>query len=165
MLADNPLELLKDILPEPMEITFEDAGQVIKKINSHICRIEIGKSTKEHGYNECSSKVITVKVFHYNDGILGEYKIIPEISISPSGQIHHIMKSIYRYGNMPHEIIIHTEKKNSGIRCIDLRIFGIMKSVWGPKDEVKEIIETIDLVTQAKQTIIDRLNLDGISVY
>ena len=164
MLSNDPFKLLEGKLPKPIKITFKEAEKFIKDLNINIGRVGIGRIKRERASYEHKMKIISAKAFHFNDGILGEYKIIPEISIGLDGKIHHVMRSLFGYGNMPEEIIVHTEEENSGIRCIDLKVFGINKTLWGTEEEVKEIVEAMELIKETKETIIGRLKLDGISV-
>ena len=161
MLVKDPFKLLEGKLPTPVEITFEEAKKAIKKLNSNVNRIVSGTVKRD----KKTHKIITAKVFHGNEGLLAEYKIIPEIIVDPNGTIRHVMRGLYIYGGMPPYITVYTEEENSGLRCIDFRVFGMKMSVWGPEEEVREIIEAVELVKETKQAIIDRLELDDIYVY
>jgi hypothetical protein len=161
MLVKDPFKLLEGKLPTPIELTFDDAKRIIRSFSSNINRVASG-TIKRDGKN---IQVVTAKVFHGNEGLLAEYKIIPEIIINPDGTIHHIMRGLYIYGGMPPNITVHVEEENSGLRCIDFRVFGIKMSVWGPIEEVKEIVEAVELARLTKEAIIERLELDGIHVY
>lgn len=161
MLTTDPFELL-DRLPDPVEITLEEAKAIIKNLSSHIHRVVSGHAKRN---SDGSVTIMSVKVFHWNNGILAEYKIIPEIVIDGDGTIRHVMKIIYDYRGMPGEITIKTEQENSGIRCANLNVFGIKQKVWGPEEEIKEIVDSVELAEEAKQIIIDRLELDGIYVH
>lgn len=162
MLVKDPCELLIGKLPEPMRLTFPKAQDLIRKLSNNIHRV-ISNRTRKNSNKEI--EVITVKVIHYNNGFLGEYKIIPEIIVDCDGTIRHVMRAISAYSEMPHYITVHIEEENSGIRCINLKVFGINKIVWGTIKEVQEIVDAIELVKQTKQIILDRLELDGIYVH
>lgn len=157
MLSQDPFTLLDGKLPTPVKLTLNEMKQLIKKISSNINRISSSITEKD--------KIISVKVFHYNEGLLAEYKTTPEIIIDQDGTIRHVIKGIYIYSGMPPHITIYIEKENSGIRCVDLNIFGINKKIWGFEEEIKEIIESIEVIKQVREAIINRLKLDGINVY
>jgi hypothetical protein len=169
MLSKDPYTLIKH-LPDPMEISFEDAERFIKKISSNIYRVAVGQVKQEHAsrngfMDKEGSKIITVKVFHYNEALLAEYKIVPEIKINHDGTINHIIRSLFIHGGMPQEIVVYVEEKNSGLHCANLKVLGINETIWGPEEEIKEIVEAIELIEETKQAILGRLKLDGINVY
>ena len=168
MLVEDPYKLLEGKLPKPLEISFEEVEKFIKKQSKHIGQIAVGtirNVSKTSYFEKHESEIVTVKALHYQGGILAEYKVMPEIRIDHDGTVRHVIRSVFIYGGMSPEITIHTEEENSGVRCANLKIFGIKKYVWGLEEEIKEIVEATELAEQAKQTIVDRLELDGISVY
>lgn len=168
MLTTDPFLLLKNY-SELKSLSMEEITKILKNISKSIATITEGQARRTHsnpGFGSIKNednKLLTVKVFNYDEGILAEYKTTPEIKLCDDGTVHHVLKALMVYCNVPREIIIKTEEENSGLRSADLRIFGIKKKVWGLKEEIGEIVEAISLVEETKNTIIERLEKEGIS--